>query len=152
MEISNSYVYFALKGKEFDPNEITKQIGILPTETYQKGSEGKNNPNLQFDHWILSKEKGKEQIFIDALVEEIVDKLYDRIDIINKLKIEYHLESVLEIIMYVDINPETSTPALGQNLKTIEFLYKTKTKIDVDIYRYNSEANDKNEQLPITAP
>ena len=45
--------------------------------------------------------------------------------------------------MYIDTNEKQSTPALGHDLKTIEFLYRTKT--DVDIYRFNS-SNDETEK------
>jgi len=150
MEKSNSYVYFALKGNDFDPNEITKRIGIIPTDSWRKGDKGKYNLNIQFACWQLSTEKGKEPLLIDTLVDEIVNKLYDSIDIISELKTELHLESVLEIVMYIDTNPETSTPALGHDLKTIEFLYRTKTTTDVDIYTYNSETLDTKEQQQIT--
>jgi hypothetical protein len=43
--------------------------------------------------------------------------------------------------MYVDTNEEQWTPALGHDLRTIEFLYKTKTITDVDIYKFNSRHN-----------
>ena len=150
MEKSNSYVYFAFKGNDFDPNEITKRIGIMPTETWRKGDKGKYNPKLEYSGWQLTTEKGQEPLLLDTLVDEIVNKLYDSIDIINELKNELHLESVLEIVMYIDTNPETSTPALGHDLKTIEFLYRTRTTTDVDIYTYNSETLDTKEQQQIT--
>ena len=50
------------------------------------------------------------------------------------LKDEYQLDSVLQIVLDIDINPNQSTPALGYDLKTIDFLHQTKTTIDVDIY------------------
>jgi hypothetical protein len=37
-----------------------------------------------------------------------------------------------------DTNEEQSTPALGHDLKTVEFLYRTQTTTAVDIYRFNS--------------
>jgi hypothetical protein len=138
MEKCNSYVYFALKGDNFDPQIITDRIGIEPTESWKKGSKGKYNPVLKYSSWILSTPKGKESIEIDKLVDEIVYALKDKIEIINQLKSEFKLDSVLEIVIDIDINPEKSTPALGHDLKTIEFLYLTKTITDVDIYRFNS--------------
>ena len=41
--------------------------------------------------------------------------------------------------MDVDTNPDQSTPSLGHDLETIGFLYKTRTKTDIDIYRFNSK-------------
>tara|TARA_R110002020_G_scaffold97708_2_gene233155 strand:- start:3054 stop:3218 length:165 start_codon:yes stop_codon:yes gene_type:complete len=43
---NNSYVYFALTGDKLDPNVITQEIGIEPTESWRKGDKGKYNPSL----------------------------------------------------------------------------------------------------------
>lgn len=138
MELNKSYVYFSLTGDNFDPQEITKKLGIEPTDWWRKGEKGKYNPKLEFSCWKLSTAKGKENIEIDKLVNEIVEKLFDKIEIINEVKNQYQLDSTLEIILDIDINPENSTPSLGHELKTIEFLYKTKTTTDIDIYRFDS--------------
>lgn len=138
MEKSNSYVYFALSGDDFDPKQVSARIGIEPTESWQKGDKGKYNPSMSFASWKLSTAKGMEPILMDNLVLEIVDRLYDKVEVINQIKKEFELNSILEIVMDVDINEEQSTPALGHDLKVIEFLYKTQTRTDVDIYRYNS--------------
>lgn len=139
MKNSNSYVSFALKGDDFDPQEITNYLGIEPSDNWRKGDKGEYNPSLKYSCWQLSTEKGKEYIEIYKLVNEIIELLFDKIEKINNLKQKLKLNSVLEIVMDIDINPEQSTPALGHNLKTIEFLYKTQTETDIDIYRFNSK-------------
>jgi len=141
MKTANSYVYFALNGEDFDPSIVTRTIGIEPTEHFRKGDKGRYNPSLKHSCWKLSTGKGIEPIHLDNLVSEIVDQLYNKIEVINKLKKELKLTSVLEIVMDIDINPDQSTPALGHDLKTIEFLYKTKTTTDIDIYRFDSTKN-----------
>lgn len=141
-EKSNSYVYFALKGDDFDPQIITQYLEIVPTNSWRKGDKGTYKPRMDFSSWELSTEKGQEPILIDKLVTNIVNALFDKIETINKLKKEMNLNSVLEIVMDIDMNEEMSTPALGHDLKTIEFLYKTQTITDVDIYRFNSANNE----------
>jgi len=141
MKNYNSYVYFALKG-DFDPQVVTDRIGIEPSEKWKKGDKGRYKKTLDFSRWILSTDKGKEHMFIDKLVDEIVNKLFDKIQIINEIKEQFQLDSVLEIVMYVDTNEDYSTPALGHDLKTIEFLFRTRTRTDVDIYRFNSISED----------
>lgn len=54
------------------------------------------------------------------------------------MKEQYSLDTVLEIVMYIDINEEESTPFLGHSIDVIDFLYRTRTTTDLDIYRYNS--------------
>ncbi len=136
---SNSYVYFALKGDDFNPQEITDHLNIEPSDVWRKGDKGEYNPSPKYSCWKLSTNKGKEYIEVDKPVNEIIELLFDKIDIINKLKQRLKLSSVLGIVMDIDINPNQPTPAIGHNLKTIEFLYKTRTETDVDIYRFNSQ-------------
>jgi hypothetical protein len=141
METGNSYVYFALKGDSFDTDEVTTKLGIKPTDSWRKGDKGFYKSTVEFAMWRLSTDKGKEHIQIDNLVGEIVAQLYGKIEIINDLKKKFKLDSVLEIVLYIDTNEDNSTPALGHDLKTIEFLYRTSTTTDIDIYRFNSAKN-----------
>lgn len=145
MESGSSYVYFALTGDNFDTDEVTNRIGITPTDSWRKGDKGKYKAVLEFASWRISTDEGKEYIFINNLVDEIVSKLYDKIEIINDLKRQYQLTSVLEIVLYIDTNEDNTTPSLGHDSKTIEFLYRTKTTTDVDIYRFNSAIDEPNE-------
>lgn len=142
METADTYVYFALTGENFDTDEVTSKIGITPTDSWRKGDKGKYKPILEFASWTLSTDRGKEYILVSNLVDEIVSKLYDKIEIINDLKSKYQLESVLEIVLYIDTNEDNTTPSLGHDLKTIEFLYRTGTTTDIDIYRFNSADKD----------
>ena len=138
MERGNTYVYFALTGDSFDPQIVTERIGVNPTNKWNKGDKGKYKPNLDYSSWELSTQKGKEYIMVDSLVDEVIGQLFEKIEIINELKNQFELDSVLRIVMYIDANEEQSTPTLGHDLKTIEFLHRTQTKTDVDIYRFNS--------------
>jgi hypothetical protein len=140
---SGSYVYFALKGDAFDPAEVTARLGVVPAQTWQKGEPtGCGNRQWQYSGWKLSTAKGADPLDIDRLVAEIVDQLQDRTAAIVAVKEQFGLESVLEIVLYVDVNEETSTPALGHDLRTVDFLYHTRTVTDVDIYRYDSGNED----------
>ncbi|GAB3636659.1 hypothetical protein GCM10027422_22490 [Hymenobacter arcticus] len=142
MSTFNSRFYFALKGEGFKPTEITARLGIEPTTTWQKGDKGRYNSQLKFSSWQLETEEGKELLWIDQLVTEIIAKLEDKAETILQLKQEFGLESVLEIVLYVDVNEGESTPALGHDLRTINFLYRTQTRTDVDSYRYDSRSDE----------
>ena len=134
----SSYVYFAFKGDDFVPSDITERLGIEPTESWQTGDKGKYKKELTFSYWKLSTEKGIEYLDIDKLISKIIHKLKDKIDIINELKHKYQLDSVLQIVLDIDLNPDQSTPYLGHDLEVIDFLFNTQTKTDIDIYRFDS--------------
>ena len=133
-----SYVYFALKGDDFDPNEITDRLKIEPSVSWIKGDKGKYIEKQKFSNWQLNSE-GIENIEIDNLVNEIIAKLDNKIDLINGLKKEFELESVLEIVLYIDTNENQTTPSIGHDLKTIDFLYMTQTMTDIDMYKFDSK-------------
>jgi len=141
--MSDSYVYFALTGVDFDPSVATDALGIIPTKVHRKGDRIGNTTNTAvFSGWYMYSEK-RDNVFVNQLVDEVVTKLFDKITIINDLKEKYHLESILEIVLYVDCNSAISTPSIGHDLKTIRFLYETTSKTDVDIYRHNSSDTNK---------
>jgi hypothetical protein len=71
-------------------------------------------------------------------LEEIIDKLSEKVEVINELKSELNLDSILEVVLDVDANPNESTPSLGFSQKVIRFLYQTNTIVDVDIYSFTS--------------
>ncbi|MGB5927266.1 MAG: DUF4279 domain-containing protein [Cyclobacteriaceae bacterium] len=106
-EKSNSYVYFALKGGDFDPEIITEQLEIEPSNSWRKGDKGTYKPRMDFSSWELSTEKGKEPILIDKLVTNLVNALFDKIETINRLKKEMTLNSVCKLPLNRTVNSLT---------------------------------------------
>ena len=141
MSKSDSYVYFALRG-DFDPAEITKRLDIEPTGAWEKDGNHKYKSHRDSAFWAWETARGQEIIFIENLVEEVVAKLEDKIEIITELKQQFSLESALQIVLYIDTNEEQSTPALGHDMRTIDFLYATRSTTDIDIYRYDSRSDE----------
>lgn len=136
--MSNQYVYFAFQGDVFDPSLITTELGIDPSDSWKKGESGKYVQQQKFSCWKLSSTI-EELLDMDKLIHEVVPQLSEKIDQINNLKNTLTLKTVLEIVIYVDIDEEKSTPFLGHNLEIIEFFNGTRTYTDVDIYRCDTE-------------
>lgn len=137
-----TYAYFALKGDNFDPQVVTDRIGIAATESWRRGDNGLYKPTLEYSCWKLCTDKEKDSLDIYTLIDEIVGKLFDRVEVIKDIKRQFGLASLLEVVMYIDTNEEQSAPSLGYDQKAIDFLYRTQTTTDVDIYRYNSSGNE----------
>lgn len=132
-----SYVYFAITGDDFDPDFVTKRLGIQPTKACRRGENGWVKSVMKFASWEIASDSKNDVIDIGELICEVVDKLFDKIEAINELKQGFQLNSRLQVVLYVNTNEEQSTPALYFDLKTIEFLYKTGSNSDVDIYRFS---------------
>jgi len=142
MKRSKSYVHFSFTG-EFDPDEITKEIGVSPTKKWFKGELTKyRKSGARYSLWEISTKIGVEYLDMNKLVSEIISKLKGKEDIILEIKEKFGAYSLLQIKMDIDINDEQSTPFIGHDNNTIEFLYKTKTETDIDIYRFNSAKKD----------
>lgn len=137
MNIPYSYVYFAFKGDAFDPDEISKLLEIQPSDSWEKGDKGKYTAKQQYACWKLQS-VSQELLDIDSLINEVIDQLEDKVDLINETKAKMGCETVLEIVMQIDINDEVSAPFIGHDKRTISFLYQTGTTTDIDIYRYDS--------------
>ena len=135
--MSNSYVYFAFQADNFDPNVVTTELGILPTDSWRTGEPGKYIHEQKYSCWQL-KSTSHELLNMDKLVNEVVSQLSEKTELINNIKQRLDLDTALSIVMYIDINEAQSTPYLGHNSEVISFLHRTGTTTDVDIYRYNS--------------
>ncbi len=66
-----SYVYFALKGDDFDPNEITARLKIEPSVCWRKGDKGKYIEKQKSSNWQLNSQ-AIENIQIDNLINLVL--------------------------------------------------------------------------------
>lgn len=126
-------IVFQLTGENFEPAWINDVIDIKPSRSWNRPElPSWNVLNIfKYSLWEISINETGENIDILKLIEVIVDKLKDKIDVINELKHKYKLESVLEITISTyladNIRPSTS---FELDFKVIEFLFKTKTRND----------------------
>jgi len=124
-------VYFRLFGDDFDPIKITEILRIEPTSAKRKGS-----PLPKKAYWKLS--TGKiEADFIDVyeMVSSLVDRLIPLTEEINRAQSKYHLEAVLQVVLWISTDETISTPAIGFDVKAINFLNSVGASIDIDTYK-----------------
>jgi len=136
--MNEGYVYFAIKGDDFDPDLATEVLGIQPTSITRKG-----DPYPRFSIWKISTEKvTAEVIDVFEMSEAVVSLLEHKAHEIGKFVQEHNLHAVLEVVLWISMNDSLSTPAIGFDRKVIEFLYKTGAVIDIDTYRNNDDENE----------
>ena len=126
---SNSYIYFSLDGDVFDIEQVTKVLGIKPTSFKEK-----QNPIPKFTSWEYRIEIGSN-INITEYLEGLINLLEPKIENINKIKKVHSLSSRLQFVIDIDIDPNTSTPHFSLNKRSLEFLCRTKTIVDYDLYK-----------------
>jgi hypothetical protein len=125
----NNYIYFTFYSEKFDTDIITKALDILPTSLRIK-----KEPVPKFTDWTYKIIAGQDIDLVQYL-EKLIDIFEPKIDIIKKLKLDYNLDTKIQFVIDIDINPESSTPYFGLNKRAINFLYKTNSEIDYDLYK-----------------
>ena len=125
----NNYLYFSFDAEYFDTKKITEELNIEPTSVMIK-----KEPVPKSTAWKYKIDAGNE-IDLETYLEKLIDIFEAKTQIINILKEKYNLTTRIQFVIDIDINPESSTPYFGLNKRTIEFLAKTGTEVDFDLYK-----------------
>ena len=125
----NNYLYFSFDAESFDTQELTAEMNIDPTSVMVK-----KEPVPKSTAWKYQIDAGNN-IDLVSYLEKLIDVFEPKTDIINNLKNKYDLTTRIQFVIDVDINPESSTPYFGLNKRTVNFLAKTGTEVDFDLYK-----------------
>jgi len=125
----NYYLYFAFDAEYFDTEIITRKLKIEPTSVMIK-----QNPIPKSTSWEYKIIAGNDSN-LGTYLGQLLDIFEPKIELINNLKKAYNLDTRLQFVAYIDIDPEASTPYFGLNARAIDFLGKTGTEVDFDLYK-----------------
>jgi hypothetical protein len=141
MEQTTVMVEFAMGGEEFNPDEVTKLLGILPTETRIKGSmtDGQYHPAIETTWCLRNYENSINNL--DQQLCQIINRIKDKTEILLKLKKEYNLYYIFIIVAYIYDDIESDIYLKRNTLDFISLLdakltieIDTDTDTDTDIY------------------
>lgn len=137
----NNYLYFVFSADFFNPERITEVLNIQPTSTRVK-----KEPAPKRTSWKYKITAGTN-IDLEKHIDELIDIFEPKIDQINQLKKEMSLETQLQFVIDIDIDPEASTPYFPLDSRAIHFLSKTDTTVDFDLYKADTRGllNDPDE-------
>ena len=128
----NNYLYFSFDAEYFDTKEITEKLNIEPSSIMIK-----KEPVPISTAWKYQINAGNE-MDLEIYLEKLIDIFEPKIEIINNLKNKLNLTTRLQFVIDIDINPDSSTPYFGLNKRTIDFLSKTETEVDFDLYKVDT--------------
>ena len=128
----NNYLYFSFDAEYFDTKEITEKLNIEPSSLMIK-----KEPVPISTAWKYQINAGNE-MDLEIYLEKLIDIFEPKIEIINNLKNKLNLTTRLQFVIDIDINPDSSTPYFGLNKRTIDFLSKTETEVDFDLYKVDT--------------
>jgi hypothetical protein len=136
METNEGRVYFALDGEDFDPDEVTKFLGIKPTSVILKGSRVPGFRPKR-NSWQLSTENiVNDYINVFEMATEIIDKLSSKKELIIEARKRFNASIRFTVVLWISMNEKHSTPAIGFTTETIGFLGEIGAYIDIDTYKH----------------
>lgn len=124
-------VYFALRGDNFEPDVVTRALGIQPSRVSRKAL-----PVPKCSSWVLSSGKVvAEVIDVYAMGEALIARLSGSAEAIRDAAELHSLEATMQVVLTISPDDSLSTPAIGFSKESIQFLASVGASIDVDTYR-----------------
>ena len=134
-EPNDQYAYFSITG-DFDPTEISRIVGVAPTESWQKGDV---NPRTQFERkfsrWSLHSRLAKT-CDLEAHMGDVVEQLATNLSGFKDLSLKYH--GVMQLVGYF----KTNYPGLHLDRGLVESLAVYALGVDCDFYYLYSEVRE----------
>ncbi len=123
--------HFTLAGYHFNPDVITKHIGIQPTSVDASGAHSElNKPVLS--SWGLSTATVTDDINVYKLTDELIKKIEPVKDKILEICKSHNLSPRLDLILVLSVDKTESVPDVGFGARTICFLADIGAFINVD--------------------
>lgn len=123
--------YFALMGYHFNPDDITRLLGIEPTSVNAAGAySGLDKPVIS--SWELSTDTASGAVDVFALTDIIIKQLEPVKEKIVAVCKSHNLSPRLGVVLTLSIDKNESRPEVGFGARTIRFLADTGAFIDVE--------------------
>lgn len=134
--MNTCYTYFSIRG-EFDPDDITKMLGLQPDSSWKIGTERKNGHGVYpCSVWSFGRCR-QYDVITENQIKKTIAPLKDKISILNLIREKYDATFTIEVVP--KIYSDESTPTLGPDLEIIDFCHAVRAEIDIDLYVYTSE-------------
>lgn len=130
MPENSCYTYFAIKG-DFNPDDITRRLGLNPSKVWKKGDKRNNGTEYDFSYWEFGF-CDEYDVVTEKQMQKTLEPLLSKTAILNEIRKDCDVVFVLEIVPTV--YSENATPCLAPSMEVIDFCHETRTEIDIDLY------------------
>lgn len=130
MAENSCYTYFKIVG-DFDPDIATVMLGLQPGKSWKIGDLRHNGTQYDFALWEFGR-CDEYDVLVDNQMQATIAPLLGKIDVLNKIRSNYDVAFVLEIVPTVYTG--NREPCLAPSLNVIDFCHATRTEIDIDLY------------------
>jgi hypothetical protein len=124
-------VYFALSGYHFNPDDITRLIGIEPTSIDASGAHSPLDRPV-ISSWEFSSETVTDNIDVYKLTDTIIKKIEPAKEKILQVIKSHNLSPRIGVVMALSGDKNVSVPDFGFGARNIRFLADIGAFINVD--------------------
>lgn len=131
MASNKGRAYFALLGYHFNPDDISRLLGVEPTSVNAAGAHsGLDKPEIS--SWELSSETISGELDVFSLADTIVKQLEPIKGKIVEVCKSHNLSPRLGVALTVSTDKDETRPEVGFSVRTIRFLADTGSFIDME--------------------
>ena len=123
--------FFALGGYHFNPDDITRVLGIEPTTVDASGAKsGLDSPVTS--SWELSTDTITGDIDVYELTNELIKQIEPAKEKILELIKSHNLSPRIGVVLVLSVDKNETAPDVGFGARTIRFLAEIGACINVD--------------------
>ena len=131
MASNKGRVYFALSGYHFNPDDVTRLLGIEPTAIDASGARSSlDNPVIS--SWELSTETITDDIDVYELTNELIKQIEPAREKILEVIKSHNLSPRIGVVLVLSVDKNETAPDVGFGARTIRFLAEIGAFINVD--------------------
>lgn len=131
MKNTNVRVDFRIMGDEFDIQIINKELGLMPTISWNRGDFIRDTKRVHtYTAWIFST-GAEETLDINSQLKKVEKIFYPKEDILRVIQRKYDLEFCIDIVIAIE---NESPPAIYLNEDIVHFASNIDARFDIDTY------------------
>ena len=131
MASNKARVHFTLAGYHFNPDDITRLLGIEPTSIDASGARS-NLDSPVLSSWELSTDTVTDDIDIYKLTETLIKQIEPAKEKILQVAKSHNLSPRIEVVLMLSVDKDETEPDVGFGARTIKFLSEIGAFINVD--------------------
>lgn len=131
MASNKARAYFALLGYHFNPDDITRLLGVQPTTVNAAGAYSTLDKPV-ISSWELSTETLSGAADLFALTDTLVKQLDPIKDKIVEVCKSHNLSPRLAVVLTLSADPSEAHPEVGVGVRAVRFLADTGSFINVE--------------------
>jgi hypothetical protein len=131
MASNEGRAYFALSGYHFNPDDITRLLGVTPTTINAAGAHSPLDKPV-ISSWELSTEMHTDDIDVYKMTDVITKQLDPIKDKILQVIKSHNLSPRLGVVLVLSIDKDKNVPEVGFGARTIRFMAEIGAFANVD--------------------